>query len=316
MSAPAARLVAPIGVLLCCHGGAQAALSRAAQTDARAADARAADARGADASGDDIAASQADPAQLCRAAIAASERNTRIPDAFLSAMGRIESGRASGGTLSPWPWTVNAAGQGHFYPTKQAAIAAVRQFQAAGIRSVDVGCLQVNLFYHPEAFASLDQAFDPAANAAFAAKLLLDLFAATGSWPRAAAAYHSLTPALGLAYQQKVLEQWAVPDHRSGNDLQAGRQTGGEWRRTARLSMKAHEKLAILPAEEAHGPEMTAASAPPAASFGAPAPALGFNRRFMLPAHQLAVGRSLAAYRTMPVQLAWRQAGPAGAASR
>ena len=189
MSAPAIRLVAPFGVLLCFHG-AQAALSRAAPVQS-----------GAD--------TDADPSQLCRAAIAASERNTRIPDAFLSAMGRIESGRPSGGTLSPWPWTVNAAGTGHFYPTKQEAMEAVRRFQAAGIRSVDVGCLQVNLFYHPEAFASLDQAFDPASNAAFAAKLLLDLFAETGSWPRAAASYHSMTPALGLAYQQKVLEQWS-----------------------------------------------------------------------------------------------------------
>lgn len=300
MSAPAARLVAPLGVLLCFHG-AQAALSRAAQVDPRA---------------DEAVGNDADPAQLCRAAIAASERNTRIPDAFLSAMGRIESGRASGGTLSPWPWTVNAAGQGHFYPTKQAAIAAVRQFQAAGIRSVDVGCLQVNLFYHPEAFASLDQAFDPASNAAFAAKLLLDLFAATGSWPRAAAAYHSLTPALGLAYQQKVLAQWAVPDHPGESQSQMADAAGGEVRRTARLHMKAHEPPVIVPADEAHAPVAIAALAPSAPPAGAPAPALGFNRRFMLPAHQLAGGRSLAAYRTMPVQLAWRQAGPAGAASR
>ena len=298
MSAPAARLVAPLGVLLCCHG-AQAALSRGMPIDAPA-----------NARADDAMALDTDPAQLCRAAIAASERNTRIPDAFLSAMGRIESGRASGGTLSPWPWTVNAAGRGYFYPTKQAAIAAVRQFQAAGIRSVDVGCLQVNLFYHPEAFASLDQAFDPAANAAFAAKLLLDLFASTGSWPRAAAAYHSMTPALGLAYQQKVLEQWAVPDHPGGADQP------GETRRTARLHMRAHEPLAIVAPEEASGPMLAAGPPLLSSPSGAPAPSLGFNRRFMLPAHQLAGGRSLAAYRTMPVQLAWRQAGPAGAASR
>ena len=287
MSAPAARLTAPLGILLCCHG-AHAALALGAQARAGT-------------------ATDADPAQLCRAAIAETERNTRIPDAFLSAMGRIESGRPSGGSLHPWPWTVNAAGTGHFYPTKQAAMDAVRQFQASGIRSVDVGCLQVNLFYHPEAFASLDQAFDPAANAAFAAKLLLDLFATTGSWPRAAAAYHSMTPALGLAYQEKVLEEWAEPDR-------PGSPAAPSPRRSARLHMQTHEPPFIVPSQE---PQAMAASLParPMAA-GALAPSVGFNRRFMLPAPQPAMGRNLAAYRAMPVQLAWRQASPAAAGSR
>ena len=240
------------------------------------------------------------PAQLCRAAISATESTARIPDAFLSAMGRIESGRPEGGTLSPWPWTVNAAGVGHFYPTKQAAVQAVRQFQAAGIRSVDVGCLQVNLFYHPEAFTSLEEAFEPAANAAFAARLLLDLFARTGSWPRAAAAYHSMTPALGMAYQQKVLEQWAVPD-RPGDKAPPG---------SADRHMKAHPDR-LIPPTQAPQSQMLAAAAPTRpANAGEAAPSLGFHRRFMLPAPRLAAGRTLAAYRAMPVQLAWRQAAP------
>ena len=242
----------------------------------------------------------ADPASLCRAAIAAAERGTRIPDAFLSAIGRVESGRPSGGALSPWPWTVNAAGTGHFYPTKQAAIAAVRQFQAAGIRLVDVGCLQVNLFYHPEAFASLEEAFDPTTNAAFAARLLLSLFDETGSWPRAAAAYHSMTPALGLAYQQKVLAQWAVPDQHEDVASHV----------SARLRMRTHERP-VIEAAQPPAPMMLAASTQPA-SAGLAAPMLGFNRRFMLPASHPAAGRPLAAYRALPVQVAWRQAPSAG----
>jgi hypothetical protein len=235
-----------------------------------------------------------DPELLCRAAIATTERNTRIPDAFLSAMGRVESGRPEDGVVSPWPWTVNAAGTGHFYASKAEAVAAVRAFLASGIRSLDVGCLQVNLFYHPDAFTSLDQAFDPAANAAYAAKLLMDLFAQTGSWPRAAAAYHSQTPALGTAYLQKVLEAWATPD-RPG--------PAGAPRARARAAPPARDAVATIAA-----PPMRDAAASPVAM----PPAFGFSRRFMLPQARPVAGggRSLASYRSVPVQMVLRQAGP------
>jgi hypothetical protein len=43
--------------------------------------------------------------------------------------------------------------------------------QAAGSQSIDVGCFQVNLYYHPTAFVSLAEGFDPAANARYAAAL-------------------------------------------------------------------------------------------------------------------------------------------------
>ena len=65
---------------------------------------------------------------------------------------------------------MNAEGQGFYYDTKVEAVAAVRAMQARGIRSIDVGCMQVNLMFHPDAFVSLDEAFDPMANARYAAK--------------------------------------------------------------------------------------------------------------------------------------------------
>jgi hypothetical protein len=44
-----------------------------------------------------------------------------------------------------WPWTVTAHGRGQFYPSKQAAIAAVRKLKAKGVKNIDGGCMQVNL---------------------------------------------------------------------------------------------------------------------------------------------------------------------------
>ena len=129
------------------------------------------------------------PGLLCRSAVAAAERASGIPAYLLAAINHVESGRRdpATGTVHPWPWTVNAEGAGSFYETKADAVAAVRAMQARGVRSIDVGCGQINLMHHPDAFASLEQAFDPQANAAYAARFLKELFAQTGDWSKAAA---------------------------------------------------------------------------------------------------------------------------------
>jgi soluble lytic murein transglycosylase-like protein len=116
--------------------------------------------------------------------------------------------------LRPWLWTINAEGVGHFFATRSQAVAAVRDLWGRGVRSIDAGCLQVNLMYHPKAFASLEDAFDPTANAGYAARFLNSLHAEGRAWPHAVAAYHSETPELGEAYRALVMARWqasAVP---------------------------------------------------------------------------------------------------------
>ena len=162
------------------------------------------------------------PGQQCRQAIQAAERSAALPAQLMAAIARVESGRpdAQGG-VHPWPWTINAEGVGHYYETKAEAIAAVRALQARGVRSVDVGCMQVNLLYHPDAFAPLEQASDPVANARYAAGFLPRLYAQTHDWAQATANYHSASPALGGPYQRKVAA--VLPDEmRHANDPAAG----------------------------------------------------------------------------------------------
>ena len=147
----------------------------------------------------------------CPAAIQVAEGAARLPPGLLGSIAMVESGRPDPRTRrpAPWPWTINVAGAGSFYSTKAEAIAAVEAARATGARSIDVGCMQVNLAYHPGAFATLDQAFDPAANAGYAAGFLTRLFSQTGSWPEAAASYHSQTPGLREGYRSRVLLGWA-----------------------------------------------------------------------------------------------------------
>jgi hypothetical protein len=151
----------------------------------------------------------AEPAASCAEAIAAAQSAFALPPGLLDAIARVESGRADAtGRVVPWPWTLDVEGQGSFYETKTQARDRLVSLRGQGVRSIDVGCLQVNLMHHPDAFASMDEALEPMANAHYAARYLTELRAQLGNWPAAIAAYHSSTPALGLPYQMKVQSAW------------------------------------------------------------------------------------------------------------
>jgi len=177
---------------------------------------------------------RADSADACATAIERAERVERIPQGLLSAIAFAESSRwdAESRSRVAWPWTINANGQGMYFQNKNQALTAVANLLDEGTRLIDVGCMQVNLHYHGDAFASLDEAFDPVANTRYAARFLRDLYAETGSWQDATMRYHSATPELGIPYRDRVMALWqsrpkdAPAAHRSAdasND-EAGRQ--------------------------------------------------------------------------------------------
>ncbi|MBN8532341.1 MAG: lytic transglycosylase domain-containing protein, partial [Alphaproteobacteria bacterium] len=149
-------------------------------------------------------------AKRCTAYFDLMERRTGIPSQLLGSISVAESGRWHDGLniRIPWPWTINAEGKGQYFTTKAEAIRTVRQLQAKGVKSIDVGCMQVNLMHHKEAFASLDQAFDPYYNISYAAKFLRSHFDETRSWPKAVAYYHSQTPERGGPYAKRVMGYW------------------------------------------------------------------------------------------------------------
>ena len=161
----------------------------------------------------------ATPFEACDQAITSAERG--IPDKLLPAISRVESGRLdpATGRVRAWPWTINVEGVGHFFDSKQQAVAAVSDLQAKGVRSIDVGCMQVNLMHHPKAFASLDEAFDPSYNAAYAARFLSALHVQLKDWNLATAAYHSMDPVRGEEYQRLVLGRVMTPMGAGGTGL-------------------------------------------------------------------------------------------------
>lgn len=168
-------------------------------------------------------AAQASPAALCDAAARAAARETGVPLAVLRAIALTETGRQRGGSVEPWPWATNAAGEGHWFDTRAEAQAHVRALRARGIDSIDIGCMQVNLRWHGAAFAGPDAMFDPDANALYAARFLAGLHEEFGSWEGAAGAYHSRTPELAARYTQRFRSHLA----QLGDDPGPARQRRG-----------------------------------------------------------------------------------------
>ncbi len=145
--------------------------------------------------------------ELCSAAVQQAEQRYHLPHGLLSAIAKAESGRpvTALSDVRPWPWTIDADGTGLFLDSQAAAIAWIRS-QISRHSFVDVGCMQIDLEYHPKAFASLEEAFDPAANTDYAARLLLELYSgeAAHSWDVAVGLYHSHTLMLAAAYRDRV----------------------------------------------------------------------------------------------------------------
>lgn len=131
---------------------------------------------------------------ICIQTIREAERTHGIPHDLLMALGLQEAGMTFQGARTIWPWSVNVEGRGHRFDTRAEAEAFVQGQLAQGKRSIDVGCLQINLRWHPDAFPTPSAGFDPALNADYAARFLSGLRAQTGDWWQAAGHYHSATP--------------------------------------------------------------------------------------------------------------------------
>lgn len=136
---------------------------------------------------------------LCLKAAANASVETGVPYEILLAISVVETGRNG----QPWPWTVNVGGEGHWLETLEDAETLVEQALRQGLTNVDLGCFQLNLYWHAGSFISIRDMLDPERNASYAAKFLTEKFGETGDWSAAAAAYHSATPEHAKSYEAR-----------------------------------------------------------------------------------------------------------------
>ena len=152
---------------------------------------------------DTAQASTPQVAALCDMAARRAARDHDVPLDVLRTITRTETGRGGNQGLQPWPWTVNMEGAGKWFQTEDEARAYVFSHFKRGARSFDVGCFQINFKWHGQAFDSIDQMFDPLANAKYAAQFLRQLYDEKGDWSEAAGAYHSRTPTYANRYSAR-----------------------------------------------------------------------------------------------------------------
>jgi len=181
------------------------------------------------------------PEMQCLRYLQSYERSLNIPQGLLTAISLAESGRSVGtGELVAWPWTINVNGNGQYFESKEEAVAVTRKLLDEGQRSIDVGCMQVNLRYHPNAFKTIEEAFEPGTNVAYGAKFLSSLREIQGTWPKAVERYHSAEDGRREQYRERVVALWNsearnivinavlaeetdTPYHRAIRDFVAGR---------------------------------------------------------------------------------------------
>jgi soluble lytic murein transglycosylase-like protein len=124
---------------------------------------------------------------VCEREMRAAALRTGVPLGVLYAVGMTETGNK--GSLQPYALNI----EGRTVITNSVAEAS-RAFEAAqrgGAKLIDLGCMQINHFYHGAAFTSVAEMLSPARNVAYAAKFLHDLRQREGSWTMAVARYHA-----------------------------------------------------------------------------------------------------------------------------
>lgn len=156
----------------------------------------------------------ASPESVCISEILAAQERHGIPENLLLGLGLQEAGTNRNGVLTVWPYAVNSEGRGRIFDSQDAALRFVEKERRDGAHSIDVGCMQINLRWHPDAFPTVQAGFDPALNVEYAARFLRRLYEESGDWRRALGNYHSRTPEKRARYTQRALRNIAVANER------------------------------------------------------------------------------------------------------
>lgn len=114
-----------------------------------------------------------------------------VPSEVLYSVALQESGTRIRGQLVPWPWTLNVAGSGYRFATRDDACKALMvALVTAGPSRVDVGLGQTNMGANGHRYSSPCEGLDPYKNLTVTAQILAEQKARGGDWITAAGHYH------------------------------------------------------------------------------------------------------------------------------
>ncbi|MFG1296587.1 lytic transglycosylase domain-containing protein [Xanthobacter variabilis] len=127
------------------------------------------------------------PPNICERELARASKKYNVPLQILYAVGLTESGY--GGFLQPY--TLYIEGKDYISNNLQDALKLFREANGRGVQLIDIGCMQVNYYWHKEEFNNLEEMFNPRLNVEQAARFLQELRKRHGSWTMALARYNA-----------------------------------------------------------------------------------------------------------------------------
>ncbi len=127
------------------------------------------------------------PPNICERELARASKKYNVPLEILYAVGLTESGYA--GFLQPY--TLYIEGKDYISNNLQDALKLFREAYGRGVQLIDIGCMQVNYYWHKDEFNSLEEIFNPRLNVEQAARFLQELKKRHGSWTMALARYNA-----------------------------------------------------------------------------------------------------------------------------
>ncbi|WP_321505749.1 transglycosylase SLT domain-containing protein [Breoghania sp.] len=117
----------------------------------------------------------------------AASRRYDVPLGVLYAVGLTETGQRD----KLHPYALNIEGKSVFLSSAKEAEEMVIAARAKGKKLIDIGCMQINHYYHGDRFSSVAHMLQPRANVQYAARFLKELRTRQGSWTMAVARYHA-----------------------------------------------------------------------------------------------------------------------------
>jgi hypothetical protein len=123
----------------------------------------------------------------CEKHLALVSEKEGVPLGVLYAVGLTESGRKS----KLHPYALNIEGETIFAKSGEEALAVFLKARKQGKKLIDLGCMQVNHYYHGANFRSPAEMLIPEKNIVYAARFLKQLKQEQGSWTMAVARYHA-----------------------------------------------------------------------------------------------------------------------------
>ncbi|WP_414473343.1 transglycosylase SLT domain-containing protein [Microvirga sp. M2] len=134
-----------------------------------------------------ISAETDSASQLCEREMLRASAKYGVPLGMLYSVGLTETGRR--GSLQPY--AMNVEGRAVFSKTMAEAVQRFGEAQRAGTKLIDLGCMQINHYYHRDKFPTLESMLDPRHNVEYAARFLSELKGRHETWTMAVARYHA-----------------------------------------------------------------------------------------------------------------------------